>query len=81
MQGNSGHVRDDRERRVLRWAALNERLSVEGENIGVLMPNVNATVYLLLGMFAMRRTARDVELHVRVWTRCRMRAASRGSRP
>jgi acyl-[acyl-carrier-protein]-phospholipid O-acyltransferase / long-chain-fatty-acid--[acyl-carrier-protein] ligase len=31
------------------------RLGGERENIGVLMPNVNATVYLLLGMFAMRR--------------------------
>jgi acyl-[acyl-carrier-protein]-phospholipid O-acyltransferase / long-chain-fatty-acid--[acyl-carrier-protein] ligase len=31
------------------------KLGAEGENIGVLMPNVNATVYLLLGMFAMRR--------------------------
>jgi acyl-[acyl-carrier-protein]-phospholipid O-acyltransferase / long-chain-fatty-acid--[acyl-carrier-protein] ligase len=32
------------------------KLSDEGENVGVLMPNVNATVFLLLGMFAMRRT-------------------------
>src|SRR6476661_3541096 len=32
------------------------KLSTEGENVGVLMPNVNATVFLLLGMFAMRRT-------------------------
>jgi acyl-[acyl-carrier-protein]-phospholipid O-acyltransferase/long-chain-fatty-acid--[acyl-carrier-protein] ligase len=31
-------------------------LSAEGENVGVLMPNVNATVYLLLGMFGVRRT-------------------------
>ena len=31
------------------------KLSAEGENVGVLMPNVNATVYLLFGMFAMRR--------------------------
>lgn len=31
------------------------KLANEGENVGVLMPNVNATVYLLLGMFAMRR--------------------------
>jgi acyl-[acyl-carrier-protein]-phospholipid O-acyltransferase/long-chain-fatty-acid--[acyl-carrier-protein] ligase len=35
---------------------LVSRLSDEGETVGVLMPNVNATVYLLLGMFAMRRT-------------------------
>lgn len=32
------------------------KFSSEGETVGVLMPNVNATVYLLLGMFAMRRT-------------------------
>jgi acyl-[acyl-carrier-protein]-phospholipid O-acyltransferase/long-chain-fatty-acid--[acyl-carrier-protein] ligase len=32
------------------------KLSGEGENVGVLMPNVNATVFLLLGMFAIRRT-------------------------
>lgn len=32
------------------------KFSIEGENVGVLMPNANATVYLLLGMFAMRRT-------------------------
>jgi acyl-[acyl-carrier-protein]-phospholipid O-acyltransferase/long-chain-fatty-acid--[acyl-carrier-protein] ligase len=31
------------------------KLSAEGENVGVLMPNVNATVYLLMGMFGMRR--------------------------
>lgn len=31
------------------------KFSKEGENVGVLMPNVNATVYLLLGMFAVRR--------------------------
>ena len=34
---------------------LVSRLAAEGENVGVLMPNVNATVYLLFGMFAMRR--------------------------
>lgn len=31
------------------------KLAAEGENVGVLMPNVNATVYLLFGMFGMRR--------------------------
>lgn len=31
------------------------KLSAESETVGVMMPNVNATVYLLLGMFAMRR--------------------------
>jgi acyl-[acyl-carrier-protein]-phospholipid O-acyltransferase / long-chain-fatty-acid--[acyl-carrier-protein] ligase len=32
------------------------KFSAERENVGVLLPNVNATVYVLLGMFAMRRT-------------------------
>jgi acyl-[acyl-carrier-protein]-phospholipid O-acyltransferase/long-chain-fatty-acid--[acyl-carrier-protein] ligase len=32
------------------------KLSVDRENVGVLLPNVNPTVYLILGMFAMRRT-------------------------
>lgn len=32
------------------------KLSKEREVVGVLLPNVNATVYLLFGMFAMRRT-------------------------
>jgi acyl-[acyl-carrier-protein]-phospholipid O-acyltransferase/long-chain-fatty-acid--[acyl-carrier-protein] ligase len=34
---------------------LVSKVSAEGENVGVLLPNVNATVYLLFGMFGMRR--------------------------
>ena len=32
------------------------KLSSERETVGVMMPNVNATVFLLFGMWAMRRT-------------------------
>jgi acyl-[acyl-carrier-protein]-phospholipid O-acyltransferase/long-chain-fatty-acid--[acyl-carrier-protein] ligase len=34
---------------------LASRLAAEGEAVGVLMPNANATVYLLFGLTAMRR--------------------------
>ncbi len=42
-------------RGALALGRLVSKFSEEGENVGVLMPNVSATVYLLFGMFAMRR--------------------------
>ena len=41
------------------------KFSEEGENVGVLMPNVNATVYLLLGMFADASRSGNAEFHIR----------------
>jgi acyl-[acyl-carrier-protein]-phospholipid O-acyltransferase/long-chain-fatty-acid--[acyl-carrier-protein] ligase len=42
-------------RNSLALGRLVSKLSSEGERVGVLMPNVNATVFLLFGMWAMRR--------------------------
>ncbi len=42
-------------RNSLALGRLVSKLSADGERVGVLMPNVNATVYLLFGMWAMRR--------------------------
>lgn len=44
-------------RNSLALGRLVSKLSAEGERVGVLMPNVNATVFLLFGIWAMRRTA------------------------
>jgi len=43
-------------RNSLALGRLVSKLSAENERVGVLMPNVNATVFLLFGMWAMRRT-------------------------
>jgi acyl-[acyl-carrier-protein]-phospholipid O-acyltransferase/long-chain-fatty-acid--[acyl-carrier-protein] ligase len=42
-------------RNSLALGRLTAKFTSEGEMAGVLMPNVNATVYLLFGMWAMRR--------------------------
>jgi acyl-[acyl-carrier-protein]-phospholipid O-acyltransferase/long-chain-fatty-acid--[acyl-carrier-protein] ligase len=43
-------------RNSLALGRLVSKFTREGETAGVLMPNVNATVFLLFGMWAMRRT-------------------------
>lgn len=43
-------------RNSLALGRLTSKFTQPGENVGVLMPNVNATVFLLFGMWAMRRT-------------------------
>ena len=42
-------------RGALALGRLVSKFTKEGENVAVLMPNVSATVYLLFGMFGMRR--------------------------
>ena len=51
-----------------------------GEIVGVMMPNLAATVALLLGLSAMRRVAGDAQLHRRARTRCAARASRPASR-
>jgi acyl-[acyl-carrier-protein]-phospholipid O-acyltransferase/long-chain-fatty-acid--[acyl-carrier-protein] ligase len=43
-------------RNSLALGRLTSKFTQPGENVGVLMPNVNATVFLLFGMWAMRRS-------------------------
>ena len=43
-------------RNSLALGRLANKFTSESENVGILMPNVNATVFLLFGLWAMRRT-------------------------
>ena len=43
-------------RNSLALGRLSSKFTAESENVGVLLPNVNATVFLLFGLWAMRRT-------------------------